>query len=330
MIRTRIIGTGAYLPERTVGNREVAAKLGMDPEAVHRLTGIEERRWAAEHQASSDLAIEACRRALIAAETSPASIDAVIVSTTSPDMPFPSTACLVQRGLGCGAVGAFDVSASCSGFLYGLSIADAMIRSGLIACGLVTAAEVKSKSLDPSDEATALLFGDGAGAAVVRAESTVPGQERGILGVRVYADGAKHGLIGIAAGGSRTPSSRDTIVNGRHTLRMNGGPLFRTAVRSIEQAVRDLLKEFGVQVEDLAQAVFHQANGRILDRLGERLGLPRERMCSVIERYGNTSSASLPIALDAAVRARRIGAGDLVLLGAFGGGATWGAGVVRW
>ncbi len=330
MIRTRIVGTGTYLPERRVGNSEVAARLGMDPEAVYRLTGIGERRWATEHQASSDLAIEACRQALIAADASPSSIDAIIVSTTSPDMPFPSTACYVQRGLGCGGVGAFDVSASCSGFLYGLSMADAMIRSGQIASGLVVAAEVKSRFLDPADEATALLFGDGAGAAVVRAERAGSGHDRGLLGVRVYADGAKHGLIGIAAGGSRLPSSADTVSHGRHSLRMEGAPLFRSAVRNIEQAVRNLLKEFGVRLEDLAQLVLHQANGRILEHVRERLGLPQERMCSVIERYGNTSSASLPIALDAAVRARRVAPGDLVLLGAFGGGITWGAGLVRW
>lgn len=330
MIRTRIIGTGSYLPARVVPNEEIAGPLGIPPDQIQRLTGIRERRWAAEHEASSDMAIQAGRRALEAAGCEASSVDAIILSTTSPDMAFPSTACYVQRGLGCKGVGAFDVSASCSGFLYGLSIANAMISSGQVKTCLVVASEVKSRFLDPKDEATAMLFGDGAGAVIVRGEEERNPHWPGILGVRLHADGSRHGLIRVPAGGSRTPSSIETISKGEHVLRMQGASLFRVAIRRIEQAVQDLLKEFGIRLADIKQVVLHQANGRILAQVADRLEVPQDRLSSVIERYGNTSSASLPIALDVAVRQGNIASGDLVLLGSFGGGLTWATGLVRW
>ncbi len=330
MIRTRVIGTGSYLPDRVVTNEEVAFPLGLPPAQIQQLTGIRERRWAAEHEAASEMAIEAGRRALDAAVCEASEIDAIILSTTSPDMAFPSTACYVQRGLGCKVVGAFDVSASCSGFLYGLSIAQAMIHSGQIRTCLVVASEVKSRFLDPKDEATAMLFGDGAGAVILRGAEDRSTEWRGVLGVRLHADGSRHGLIRIPAGGSRTPLSLDTLARQEHVLRMQGASLFRVAVRLIEQAVQDILKEFGVCLDDIKQVVLHQANGRILTQIADRLGIPQDRLSSVIERYGNTSSASLPIALDAAVRNGKITSGDLVLLGSFGGGLTWATSLVRW
>lgn len=330
MIRARIIGTGSYLPSRVVPNEEVAPKLGLPPARIQRLTGIRTRHWAGDHEAASDMAVAAGRRALNAAGCGASSIDAVIVSTTSPDMTFPSTACFVQRGLECGQVGAFDVSASCSGFLYGLSMAQAMIQSGQMQTCLVVASEVKSRSLDLQDEATALLFGDGAGAVILRGEEDRNPEGRGILGIRLYADGTHHGLIRVASGGSRTPLSSDRLRNQEHTLRMQGTSIFRIAVRRIEQAVLETLKEFGLYSADLKHVVLHQANGRILSHIADRLGIDRGRLASVIERYGNTSSASLPIALDDAVRGGRISSGDLVLLGSFGGGLTWATGLVRW
>lgn len=330
MIRTRVVGTGSYLPSRVVTNEEVGLPLGLPSARIQRLTGIRERRWAAEHEASSDMAIEAGRRALDAAGCEASAIDAIILSTTSPDRAFPSTACYVQRGLGCKGMGAFDVSASCSGFLYGLSMAQAMILSGQARTCLVAASEVKSRFLDPQDEATAVLFGDGAGAVIVRGEEDRSPEWRGVLGVRLHADGSKHGLIRVQAGGSRTPLSADTLKKKEHMLRMQGASLFRVAIRRIEQAVQDILKEFGVRLEDIKQVVLHQANGRILTQVADRLGIPQEKLSSVIDRYGNTSSASLPIALDAAVREGSIKAGDLVLLGSFGGGLTWATGLVRW
>ena len=330
MVSSRIIGTGSYLPSRVVSNEEVAGPLGIAPDHIQALTGIRERRWAAPDEASSDMAVEAGRRALEAADCEAGSLDAIIVSTTSPDRAFPSTACDVQRGLGCRGVGAFDVSASCSGFLYALSMANAMITSGQVQTCLVAASEVKSRFLDPTDESTAMLFADGAGAVVVRGEKTSHPVKSGILGLRLHADGARHDLIRVEAGGSRMPSCADTIAEGRHVLRMKGASVFRLAVRRIEQAVHDILKEFGVRLDDVHHVVLHQANGRILAQVADRLGLPHTRVASVLERFGNTSSASLPIALDSAVRAGTIAPGDLVLLGTFGGGLTWATGLVRW
>lgn len=330
MLRSRIIGTGSYLPDRVVANREAGLALGIDPGLVSRLTGIKERRWAAEDQASSDLAAEAGRRALEAAGVRAASIDAIVLSTTSPDMIFPSTACHLQRKLGCPGVAAFDLAASCSGFLYGLSMADAMVRSGQVTQCLVVAAEVKSRVLDPADGDTALLFGDGAGAVVVRGEKVMGPPAAGIMGIRLHADGGRHDLIRIAAGGSRMPASAEHISAKSHTMRMNGAPLFRLAVKKVEHAIRELLKEFGVDLHDVNQIVLHQANGRILAQLSQRLGVVPERVYSVIERFGNTSSASLPIALDYAARSGRIKTDDTVLLGSFGGGLTWATGLVRW
>lgn len=330
MIRTRIIGTGSYLPSRIVSNEEVASGLRLTPAQIVRLTGIRERRWAQDHEAPSDMAIEAGRRALEASACEASVIDAIILSTTSPDTVFPSTACYVQRGLGCRRVAAFDVSASCSGFLYGLSMAQAMIQSGQAKTCLVVASEVKSRFLDPRDDSTAVLFGDGAGAVVVRGEADQSPEWRGLLGVRLYTDGAHHGLIRIPVGGSREPLSSEAFQRREHTLRLQGGPLFRTAIRRLERAVVDLLKECGLGVSDLKQVVLHQANARILSQVADRLGIDPARMVSVIERYGNTSSASLPIALDDAARGGRMAPGDLVLLGTFGGGLTWATSIVRW
>lgn len=330
MIRSKIIGTGSYLPERVISNREAGAALKIDPETIMRLTGIVERRWADSGQASSDLAVEAARAALDAAGLRPTRVEAILVSTTSPDMAFPSTACHLQRKLACASVPAFDVAASCSGFLYALSMADAMIRSGQITTCLVAAAEVKSRTLDPHDLDTALLFGDGAGAVVVQGEREDSQPSRGLLGVRLAADGARHDLIRIHAGGSRWPSSQDSFEAGDHTLRMHGGPLFRLAVRRLEQALRQILKEFGVELRDVDQFVVHQANGRILAQLATRLAVPPDRITSVIERFGNTSSASLPIALDHVVRSGKVRPHDLMVLGTFGGGLTWASGLIRW
>lgn len=330
MIRGRIIGTGSYLPSRVVPNDELAPTFHLSSAKVQRLTGIRTRHWAEDREASSDMAIAAGRRALDAAGCTASSIDLIILSTTSPDMAFPSTACAVQRGLGCRQVGAFDVSASCSGFLYGLSMAQVMVQTGRIRTCLIVASEVKSRSLDLQDATTALLFGDGAGAVILRGEEDRSPEWRGVLGIRLYADGAHHGLIRVSGGGSRAPLSPDGLRKQEHTLRMHGAPIFRMAVRRIEQAVLDVLKEFGACPADLKQVVLHQANGRILSYVADRLGIEQGRLASVIERYGNTSSASLPIALDDAVRDGKLSPGDLVLLGSFGGGLTWATGLVRW
>ncbi|MBI5854248.1 MAG: beta-ketoacyl-ACP synthase 3, partial [Nitrospirae bacterium] len=232
--------------------------------------------------------------------------------------------------LGAKSAAAFDVAASCSGFLYGLSMADAFIRSGQFQRCLVIGAEVKSRFLNHADDATAVLFGDGAGAAVLEAVDDVRHDGPGILGLRLYADGSKHELIRMPAGGSRRPTTHETVRDGLHAIQIRGGPLFRVAVRRLAAAITDLLKEFGVSLSEVNHAVFHQANGRLLSALVSRLGLDPAVMSPVIEQYGNTSSASLPLALDHAVRQGRLASGDLAVLGAFGGGLTWGAALIRW
>lgn len=330
MNRTRVIGTGSYLPEQVLSNEDIAPTLGLSADRIFRLTGIRTRHRVAPQEAASHLAVRASRQAIEAAGCSASALDAIIVSTTSPDMVFPSTACLVQQALGCGTVAALDVSASCSGFLYGLSMAHAMIQSGQVRTCLVAAAEAKSRFIDPHDGDTAPLFGDGAGAVVVRGETVLGPDGPGLLGVRLHADGSRHDLIRVPAGGSRTPLSVQTVAGGNHVLRMKGSAVFRVAVRRIEQAVHDLLKEFGVRLDDIAHVVLHQANGRILEQVGRRLGLSRDRLVSVVERHGNTSSASLPIALDSAVRNGRVRPGELLVLGSFGGGATWVTALMRW
>ena len=276
----------------------------------------------------SDLAEHAAKRACAYAGVDPASIEAVVLSTTSPDKPLPSTACALQSRLGVRGA-AFDLSASCSGFLYGLSMADRFIRSGQFNRCLVVATEIKSRFLDPNDRETAIIFADGAGAVVVESEQGDMGRE-GVLGVRLFADGSQHGLIGIAAGGSRRPTTAETLQRREHVLRMRGASVFRTAVKLLAGAVTDLLKEFGYSLDDVDHAIFHQANGRLLSAVGKRVGLAPEKLYSVIERIGNPSSASLPIALDCANREGRLRVGDLVVLGTFGGGLTWATGLVRW
>jgi len=330
MWRSRIIGTGSYLPARVVSNGDLSPWVRLDSDAIYRRTGIRSRHWVTDEQASSDLAEQAARRACEAGGCAPSSVDAILVSTTSPDMPFPSTASLLQRNLGVKGSAAFDLAASCSGFLYGLSMADRLIRTGQFRRCLVVATEVKSRFLDLQDEATAILFGDGAGAVLMVGDQVGEQEQRGIMGIRLYADGARHRLIEMPAGGSRQPASPQTVRDRSHTIRIQGGPLFRVAVKRLAEAVTETLKEFSVGIQDLGQAIFHQANGRLLTALGKRLGLSPGKIYSVIEQIGNTSSASLPIALDQAIRSGRISPGDLVLLGTFGGGLTWATGLVRW
>jgi 3-oxoacyl-[acyl-carrier-protein] synthase-3 len=302
----------------------------LSPEAVYRRTGIRTRHWVDEGQATSDLAVEAAKGAFESSGISPESVDTIIVSTTSPDMALPSTACHLQRSLAARHAAAFDVAASCSGFLYGLSMADCLIRSGQSRRCLVVAAEVKSRFLDLQDATTAVLFGDGAGAALLTGEETGGSATTGIMAVRLYADGARYGLLTMPAGGSRQPATADTVRRRLHTIQMQGGPLFRVAVKRLAGAVQDLLKEFGVGIGDLNRVLFHQANGRLLRAVAKRLHMPDEKQYSVLEHLGNTSSASLPIAMDHAVRGGAVHAGDLVLLGTFGGGLTWATALLRW
>lgn len=333
-VYSRIIGTGSYLPDRLVTNEEVASHFGLADADVYRVTGIKTRHWCHPDQTCSDLAEQAALRALKAADESVESVDAILVSTTSPDTIFPSTACYLQQKLQAGSVASFDLAASCTGFLYGLSMADAFIRSGQYQCCLVVAAEVKSRYLDSTRKGSAMLFGDGAGAAVVKKEESLerggPTTRRGLIDIRLHSDGACHNLIRIPAGGSKLPGSADTVQHHLHAIELEGASVFRVGVKRLSAALEDMLCDLDLKVSDITQVITHQANGRMLQAIAKRMGLAHDQMFSMIEQVGNTSSASLPIALDAACGQKKFDSGDLLLLGAFGGGLTWGTALVRW
>jgi len=324
--RARIIATGGWVPARVASNEELSHLTGLSGAAIRRRTGILERRWAAPGEATADLAMRAAALALERAGERAESLDAIILSTTSPDTPLPSSACHLQRLLGATHAFAFDLSASCSGFLYALSVGDQMIRAEKAHRVLVVAAEVKSRFLNFKEGETAILFGDGAGAALLAPSP----DERGICSVSLWSDGAFADLIGIKAGGSRLPPSEKTVAEGLHAITMQGPRLFRRAVRRLEVAVVDTLKAHGLVIGDVRWFLFHQANGRLLEKVAQRLGIPPTQTLSVIERYGNTSSSSLPLTLDAVVQTGQIKPNDLVLLATIGSGLTWGTALIKW
>ncbi len=333
---SRICGTGSYVPERQVTNEEVATEFALHGQNIFRLTGIRARHWSHANETCSQLAERAARQALESSGLSSEAMDAILVSTTSPDTPFPSTACALQKRLGMRRVAAFDLAASCSGFLYGLSMANAFIRSGQFRNCLVVAAEVKSRSLHRSEPASGILFGDGAGAAVVTREDVsnpnpaanpkVPG----IIDIRLYSEGAYHDLITIPAGGSRRPTSQETIRGHEHSIRLQGGAVYRVAVKRLTEAIEAILRETRTTLPEVKQVIMHQANGRMLHTIAKRLRVRQDQMVSILDQVGNTSSASLPMALDWARRQGKFCEGDLILLGAFGGGLTWGTALIRW
>jgi 3-oxoacyl-[acyl-carrier-protein] synthase III len=325
-MQARIIATGAAVPDRVVDNEEMSRLTGLSGGAILRRTGIKKRRWVEPGESTADLAMRASVVALERAGERAESLDAIILSTTSPDTPLPSSACHVQRLLGATRAFAFDLSASCSGFLYALSVGDQLIRANRAQRVLVIAAEVKSRFLNCKDASTAILFGDG-GAAVILAPSH---DEHGICSVTLHSDGNYADLIGIKAGGSRLPCSEKTLTEGLHALTMQGPRLFRRAICRLEIAVMDTLKAHGLGVGEVRWFLFHQANGRLLEKVAERLGIPPSQTLSTIERYGNASSSSLPITLDAVVEAGQIKPGDLILLATIGSGLTWGTALLRW
>ena len=327
MYGSRIAGTGSSVPDRVLSNADLERIVSTSDEWIVTRTGIKERRIAADGEATSDLAERAGRRALEAAGVDPMDVDLILVSTVTPDMFFPSTGCLLQGRLGTLHAAAFDLSAACSGFIYGLSVADAYLRAGLMRNVLVIGAETLSKLVDWKDRSTCVLFADGAGAALVQRTT---GDSR-VLSTHLYADGSKGGQLIVPGGGSRHPISQKVVDENLAKIKMaNGNEVFKTAVRAMEEAAVAALKANGVEISDIDLFVPHQANGRIISATAQRLGLPRERIVVNIGRFGNTSAASIPIALDEAVRAGRLRPGDLLLLVAFGGGLTWGSALVRW
>ncbi|MFM9968445.1 MAG: beta-ketoacyl-ACP synthase III [Burkholderiales bacterium] len=314
MIWSRVAGTGSYLPEKVVTNAELAQSMDTSDEWIESRTGIKQRHIADASQNSSDLAFKACEAALESAGIVAAEVDLIVFATSTPDQIFPSSACLLQNKLGIKGGAAFDIQAVCSGFVYALSIADKFIRSGQSRCALVVGAEVFSRILDWNDRGTAVLFGDGAGAVVLRADTSP-----GILGSVLHADGSQAKILsvpGTICGGK---------VVGSPFLQMDGQGVFKFAVKVLDEVARETLTQCGLGIADLDWLIPHQANVRILDATAKRLGIPVERVVVTVDRHANTSAASVPLALDCAVRDGRIRRGHKVMLEGVGGGFTWGA-----
>ena len=320
----KITGTGSAVPDAVLSNSDLEKMVETSDEWITTRTGIRERRIADDGTASSDIAHEAAQKALEAADVGPGELDAVVVGTVTPDFLFPSTACVVQSHLGAKNACAFDLMAGCAGFLYTLHIAQGMIKSGGAQKILVIGAETLSKIVDFKDRSTCILFGDGAGAVVLEGSD-----EPGILSSLVSSDGDCWDLLYVPAGGSRRPVDRDVLETGDQYIKMKGNDVFRVAVKSMESATVDAVEKAGLRPDDIDLFVPHQANHRIVEAVRKRLDFPEEKVFLNLDRYGNTSAASVPLALDEAVRSGRVSRGDTVLFAAFGAGFAWGASVVR-
>ena len=323
MIRSQIIGCGAYLPETVLTNAELSKRVDTSDAWIQERTGIRERRVVKDGEMTSHLAVEASRRALIDAAIDAGELDLIVCATTTPDETFPAVATVIQSRLGMVGGAAFDVQAVCSGFIYGLAVADNFIKAGQAKTVLLVGAETMSRLLDWTDRTTCVLFGDGAGAVVLQAhEGEGTSADRGVLNTMLYSDGRLHDLLYVDGG----PSSTRTT----GYLRMKGKEVFRHAVTNLAAAIEDSAAKAGVKVDDIDWFVPHQANQRILDGTARKLGVSADRMVSTVAVHGNTSSASVPLAMMTAIEDGRIKRGDLVLLEAMGGGFTWGAALVRW
>lgn len=325
-MRSRIVGTGSAVPDRILTNQDLEQMVDTSDEWITSRTGIKERRIASAGDFTSTLATRAAGNALAMAGVAPAELDLIIVATVTPDFPFPSTATLLQNNLKAVNAAAFDVSAACSGFVYALTIADKFIRSGSVKTALVIGAEVLSRIVDWTDRNSCLLFGDGAGAAVVRAD----GGDCGVLHTYMKSDGSNWELLYQPAPGGRHPASQQVLDERLSFIRMQGNEVFKLAVRAMEEAAQTVLAAGQTTTEDVDLFIPHQANRRIIDAIGKRLAIPDEKVYVNIDRFGNTSSASIPLALDEANRNGLLKTGDLLLLDAFGGGLAWGAVSIRW
>jgi len=324
--RARIAGTGRGLPEKVLTNADFERMVDTSDEWIVGRTGIKERRIASDDEALSDFAIPAARQALEMAGVEGADVDLVIVATVTPDTSFPATSTQVQEAIGARKAAAFDLSAACTGFIYGLAVTKSMIDSGAIKTAVVVGAEVLSKIVDYTERSTSVLFGDGAGAVVVRAEDGDPG----LLSVALHSDGSLGHLIDRPVGGSRRPLKNLDSEADLGYIRMQGNETFRVAVRSLADVSHEVLANCSLAPADVDWFIPHQANRRIIDAVGQRLAIPEGRTYVNVERFGNTSAASIPIALDELNRSGRIEPGHLVLLSAFGSGLTWGASLIRW
>ena len=325
-MRSRVVGTGSAVPDKVLNNHDLEKMVDTTDEWIRTRTGIKERRIASPDEFTSTLATRAALNALDMAGVSPHELDMIVVATVTPDYPFPSTAALVQNNIKAVNASAFDISAACSGFIYAASIVDKFIKSGAVKNVLVIGAEVLSRIVDWTDRNSCLLFGDGAGAVVIQADNG----SAGILDTFMMSDGSHWELLYQPAPGNRNPVSHQVVDERLAFIRMQGNEVFKLAVRAMEDAALKVLSAGNMTAADVDLFIPHQANMRIIDAIGKRLGVPEEKIYVNIERFGNTSSASIPIALDEANRKRLLKAGDLLLLDAFGGGMAWGALTLRW
>jgi 3-oxoacyl-[acyl-carrier-protein] synthase-3 len=326
MVRAKIIGTGSAFPQKILSNFDLEKLVDTSDEWITTRTGIKERRIASSGEYTSTFAVKAAENALQLSGTTPEEIDLLIVATVTPDFPFPATACIVQNEIGAKNAAAFDINAACSGFIYALSIADKFMQNGSVKKALIIGAEVLSRVVDWSDRNTCLLFGDGAGAVVLEAAEG----NNGILSTHIHSDGAYWELLNLPACGSRNPASQKVLDDKLVYLTMQGNEVFKLAVRAMGEVAQEALDHNKMTTADIDLFIPHQANRRIIDAIGKRLGLSDEQVVVNLDRYGNTSAASIPLALDEVNRAARINAGDILLLDAFGGGLTWGAALIRW
>lgn len=328
MIRAKIAGVGRALPPRVVANADLEAMVDTSDDWIVERTGIRARRVLDEGLTNSDLATEAGRKACEQAGVDPSQIDAIIVATVTPDQPMPATAVHVQRKMGAPACAAFDISAACAGFVYGLTVAESLVRSGSYRCVLMIGSDIVSRIVDWSDRNTCVLFGDGAGAVVlVPAEATDSSQ---IVGSLLAANGAHVRHLEIPAGGVNEPASAETVASARHAIRMNGRQVFSLAVKNMGASSKALLERHGWAPEDVDVVFAHQANLRIVESLSQRVGIPLDRFFNNIDKYGNTSSASIPIGMSEAVEQGRLNRGHRVLLTGLGAGVAWGSILLRW
>jgi 3-oxoacyl-[acyl-carrier-protein] synthase-3 len=329
MIRSKIIGTGSYVPERVVTNSDLEAIVDTNDQWIRERTGIKERRIAHESVPVSHLAFGAAERALKDAMVDPLEVDLIVMGTVTPDMPMPSTACIVQHKLGAERAAAFDISAACSGFLYALSIGDQFVKSGMYKKVLVIGADMFSKVVDWSNRDTCILFSDGAGAMLLEATSSED-ERRVVKSTHLYSDGTQGDKLYIPGGGTLNPTSHDTLYEGMHYIRMRGNELFKLAVRSMVDASKQALKHNGLSVNDIDLVVPHQANIRIMESIAKKLKVPMEKVMVTIDYYGNSSAATVPTAFDKAKRTGKLQDGDTVLGVAFGAGLTWASTLIQW
>jgi 3-oxoacyl-[acyl-carrier-protein] synthase-3 len=327
MAHARIRGTGSAVPEKVLTNSDLEKLVDTSDEWITSRTGIKERRIASDDEFTSTFATKAAQRALEMANVSPEELDMIVVGTVTSDFPFPATACLVQNNLKASKAVAFDISAACSGFLFGLSIVDSFIKSGVVKKALVIGAETLSRITDWTDRNSCVLFGDGAGAVVLEA---VEEDDRGILSTHVHSDGSYWELLHQPGYGSRNPAAKRVAGENLAVIKMQGNEVFKLAVRAMEDAAQQALAANNLSTSDIDLFISHQANRRIIDAIGKRLGLTEQQVFINLERYGNTSAASIPLALDEANRSGRIHDGDLLLLDSFGGGLTWASALIRW